>query len=101
VVTNLDSTFQIGVELDRSGALALENISTMHRQRRIVIHCQFSDGKKVESRWIGAPVVRGRMADGIIVFTPDCTVEEAVRIVAGLNNAAAQWSGKKVKSASP
>lgn len=76
-------SFQIMLQLDRRGTWLLEQYSTAHRGRRIVIFSQFG-----ESRWLAAPVMSKRIADGLLVFTPDATREESERIVLGLNNVA-------------
>jgi hypothetical protein len=49
----------------------------------------------VESRWLAAPIVRKRIGDGKLIFTPDATREECDTIVTGLNAVA-----KKVKEKS-
>ena len=43
------------------------------------MYCRFPD-----PRWLAAPVFTKRITDGVLVFTPDCTREEADRIVKGL-----------------
>ena len=37
-------------------------------------------------RWLAAPVISHRISDGVLVFTPDATREEAEEIALGLNN---------------
>jgi hypothetical protein len=39
-------------------------------------------------RWLAAPRITGRIADGRLEFTPDATRDEAERIVHGLNRVA-------------
>jgi hypothetical protein len=39
-------------------------------------------------RWVAAPTMTERIADGRLVFAPDATREEAERIVHGLNRVA-------------
>ena len=41
-----------------------------------------------ELRWLAAPILQQRIRDGLLVFTPDATREEAERIVRGLKNVA-------------
>ena len=41
-----------------------------------------------EGRWLAAPRINKRIADGVLVFTPDATREEAEQIALGLNNLA-------------
>lgn len=76
-------SYQIMIQLDRRGTWLLEQYSTAHRGRRVAILSEFT-----EARWLAAPVMNKRIADGVLVFTPDATREEAERIVLGLNNVA-------------
>ncbi len=41
-----------------------------------------------QMRWIAAPVIKERLGDGVLVFTPDTTRQEAERIVSGLTRVA-------------
>jgi len=77
--------FAIRAQFNRHGALLLENVTTVNRGRRVAIHSQFT-----ESRWLAAPLIRQRITDGTMVFTPDATEEEARRIVRGLTNLIAE-----------
>ena len=47
-----------------------------------------------EARWLAAPRISQRIKDGVLVFTPDATREEAERIVRGLNNVAIKLGNK-------
>jgi hypothetical protein len=76
-------SFQIMVQFDRRGTWLLEQYTTAHRGRRIGIFSQFGD-----ARWLAAPMMNKRISDGVLVFTPDASREEADRIVLGLNNVA-------------
>src|SRR5687767_10143118 len=75
--------FQIMLQFDRRGTWLLEQYSTAHKGRRVGILAQFG-----ELRWIAAPILQQRISDGLLVFTPDATREEAERIVRGLKNVA-------------
>jgi hypothetical protein len=75
--------FAIQINFDRRGTWLLENVTTASRGRRLVIQSQFGD-----ARWLAAPLISRRIADGVLVFTPDATREESERIVRGLNNIA-------------
>ena len=74
--------FVIRVKLDRQGSWILERATVMQRGRHLAIHSEFG-----EHRWLAAPLVTGKNSTGEMVFTPDCTREEADRFVRGLNNA--------------
>lgn len=77
--------FSIRVTFNRHGALILENVSTTNKGRRAAIQSSFK-----ETRWLAAPVLSNRISNGVLVFAPDATREEAERIVRGLNNVAAK-----------
>lgn len=87
--------FAIQVKFDFHGTLALENVSTTHRNKSVAIFCLFTEG-----RWLGAPRLNERILDGTLIFTPDATREEADRIVRGLNNMAIR-AGNKSKTDVP
>lgn len=82
VVTNL-GTYGLRVEFDRSGAIALESVTTAQRSRHIAIYSDFG-----ESRWLAAPLITQPVTNGVFEFTPDATLEETQRIARGLNNLA-------------
>jgi preprotein translocase subunit SecD len=72
--------YVIALQFDRNGAWTLDQYSTANKGRRIAIWAEFG-----ETRWIAAPRITQRMADGKIIFTPDVTREEAEKIVDGVN----------------
>ena len=47
-----------------------------------------------EMRWLAAPMITRQIQDGIFVFTPDASREEAERIVRGVNNVVAKLNKK-------
>jgi hypothetical protein len=73
--------FQIMVQLNQQGTWLLEQYSLAAREKHAAIFSNFG-----QSRWLGAPKLSRKISDGVIVFTPDATREEAERIVRGLNN---------------
>ncbi len=73
--------FHIMVQLNRQGAWLLEQYSLASREKRAAVFSNFG-----EARWLAAPKLTRKISDGVLVFTPDCTREEADRIVRGLNN---------------
>lgn len=89
-VIDFMGTYAIRVKFDSSGTLLLDNITTSNKGRHLAIFCHFTD-----ARWIGAPLITRRISDGVLVFTPDATREEAERIVRGLNNVAKAVQPKK------
>lgn len=81
--------FALQIKFDNFGAGLLEQYSARNPGKHMAIFCQF--GKKlVESRWLAAPQIGRRITNGMLVFTPDCTREEAEQIALGLNNVLAK-----------
>ena len=75
----------IKIEFNSTGTVLLEQYSATNPGRHFAIFCQFGPEQK-EQRWLAAPLINQRITDGKLVFTPDCTREEADEIVLGLNN---------------
>ena len=75
--------YSIALQFNSEGAILLEQYTSAYNGRRMAIAADFG-----EFRWIAAPVIRKRLADGQLVFTPDLTREEAERFVRGLNRVA-------------
>ncbi len=75
--------FSICVRFDKEGGWLLEQYTTAHKGKHIAIASEFG-----QLRWLAAPVITQRIADGLLVFTPDATRAESERIVSGLNRVA-------------
>lgn len=75
--------FAIRVEFTDRGALRLQMATANHPGKQVAVWSRWTDG-----RWLAAPVIRKAIENGIFQFTPDCSREEADRIVLGLNNVA-------------
>lgn len=73
--------FAIKLTFNERGTFYLDNLTTQHKGRRLAVFCHWT-----EDRWLAAPIIKKRIPDGVLVFTPDANREEAERIVAGLNN---------------
>jgi hypothetical protein len=83
--------FALRIHFDRRGALILQQYSLGNPGKHMAIFSQFAspaDPKLHLSRWLGAPRITKNISDGVLVFTPDATREEADQIVRGLNNVA-------------
>src|SRR5262245_42362394 len=81
--------FAIHLQLTQRGSRLLEQYSSVNPGKHLAIFSQFVDPPKEtlnEGRWLAAPRINHRIMDGVLVFTPDATREEAERIVFGLNN---------------
>jgi len=77
--------FALRIQFDQRGTSLLEQCSGGNRGRKIVVFSQFGAEMK-DFRWLAAPVISRRIADGVLVFTPDANREEAEEIAIGLNN---------------
>ncbi len=75
--------FSLRIQYDRRGSGLLENATHRMRNQHIAIHSNFPEG-----RWLAAPVIDTPISNGLLVFTPDATREEAERIADGLNRLA-------------
>lgn len=75
--------FALQIKLGSRGQWLLDHHSSLHLGRRLAIFATFGpDGK--QARWLAAPILSRRISDGVLLFTPDATREEAELIVAGL-----------------
>lgn len=88
VVEQHDS-YDLRIKFDQQGTWLLEQYTTTNPGRHMAISCRFGVEHK-EVRWLGAPLIRKRISDGVLTFTPDATLEETEEIVRELNNAAKQ-----------
>jgi preprotein translocase subunit SecD len=93
--------FALRVDFDREGSWLLEQLTSANKSRRIAIFSQFfnlGEDKLNSGRWLAAPKIQNHITDGVLVFTPDASQEEAEQIAAGLNNVAKKTrAGKDVK----
>lgn len=92
-IIDANGGFAISIRFDRRGQWLLEQYTAVNRGKRIAIECAFGP-KLEEKRWIAAPVIQRRIADGVLTFTPDASREEAKEIVLGLNNVAKRVQDK-------
>lgn len=85
--------FAIEIKFKRQGVLILDQISGANKGRRIAVFgaLGIKDGKPEQARWLAAPKITRPIADGVLVFTPDATREEADQFVLGLRNAAKKY----------
>jgi len=89
--------FALRVQFDRRATLLLEQYSSDRVGKRFAIFSQFAappDQKLNKGRWLAAPRINHRIADGVLVFTPDATREETDQIALGLNNLAKELKKK-------
>jgi preprotein translocase subunit SecD len=79
--------FAIQIQFDENGTWILEQYSAANPGKHFAIFGQWGE-QLADVRWLAAPLITRRIADGILSFTPDATREEADRLVLGLNNVA-------------
>jgi hypothetical protein len=88
--------FAIQLKLDNSGTWMLEQFTAANPGRHMVIFSQWGE-KAADSRWLAAPIIPHRIANGVLAFTPDCSAEEAKKIVTGLNHMGKKTAKGKMK----
>jgi hypothetical protein len=77
----------IQVEFNQTGTWVLEQFTSANAGRHFAIFSQWTENTK-DSRWLAAPIISHRIANGVYSFTPDASREEAEKIVSGLNHMA-------------
>ncbi len=97
LISTTDGGFMIAIQMNTHGQLMLQLETTANRGKRIAVSATWT-----EARWLAAPQITRTIEDGIYMFTPDCSREEADRIIRGLNNVAIEVKnqvkpGKKKK----
>jgi len=88
--------YALEIQFDESSALVLEQYTAANPGKHYAVFGQWGE-KVADGRWLAAPLITHRIADGILSFTPDMSREEADRLVLGLNNAAKTVQKGKLK----
>lgn len=84
--------YAISLQFNNEGKLLLEQYTAANPGKKIAVFCQF--GKDLaQHRWVAAPAISRRISNGLFVFTPDASREEADEIVLGLNNVSKKLRG--------
>lgn len=97
-VVDMVGGFSLRLEFDRRGGWLLEQYTLVNKGKHFAIFSQFTplgEDKLNKGRWLAAPKILQRVSDGVFIFTPQATREEAEAIARGLNNVA-----KKLKTGS-
>jgi len=81
------------VQIRRNGTWLLEQYSAANPGAHFVIFGQWGK-KNGDGRWLADPFIGRRISNGTLVFTPDCSREEADRLVLGLNEIAKKTTKK-------
>ena len=84
---NTPGGFALKVRFDETGSWTLEQFSSANPGRHFVIFGQW-DKNPGDGRWLAAPLITRRISDGTLVFTPDCSREEARKLMISVNLAA-------------
>lgn len=74
-------SFQVQVKFNSLGARILESYTAAAAGRHLLIMTELNK----EGRWIAAPLIRRRLGNGILIFTPDASREDMDLLVRGLN----------------
>ena len=81
--------FAIEIQFDENGTWLLEQYSAANPGGHFAIFGQWGD-KLANGRWLAAPLITHRIANGVLAFTPDASRAEADQLVLGLNNVTAK-----------
>jgi hypothetical protein len=77
----------IELKFDPMGTVVLEQCSATNPGGHFAVYGAWGKNLK-NKRWLMAPLITGRINDGILSFTPDMSRDEATNFVQGLNNVA-------------
>ena len=80
--------FAINVHFDETGTWIFEQYTAANTGRHLALFGQWGE-KLANGRWLAAPLITHRIADGSLSFTPDMSREEAEQFIIGLSNSAA------------
>jgi hypothetical protein len=86
-IINSPGGFGIMIHFDETGTWILEQDTAANTGRHLVIFGQWGD-KLANGRWLAAPLITHRIADGTLAFTPDMSRAEADQFMVGLSNTA-------------
>ena len=89
--------FALQLQFDRRGTWLLEQYTSGNGGKHLAVFSQFitpPEDKLNKGRWLAAPRINRRISNGLLVFTPDATREEADQIALGLNNVARKLKKK-------
>ena len=100
-VIDVTGGFALQIQFDRQGSWLLEQYTSANRTKHIVVVSQFvepGEDKLNKGRSLAAPQINNHITDGLFIFSPDASREEAERIALGLNHVAERLqTGKEVK----
>lgn len=79
--------FAVEIQFNQTGMWMLEQYTSANPGKHLAIFGQWSD-LVGDGRWLAAPVISHRIANGLLSFTPDASRAEAEQFVGGLNHVA-------------
>jgi hypothetical protein len=85
--------FALRIECERQGTWLLEEYSAANRGKRFAVFSRFitmPERKLNAGRWLAAPLITRHISDGVFIFTPDATRQEAESIAHGLSSIGSQ-----------
>jgi preprotein translocase subunit SecD len=85
--------FAVEIKYDETGSWILEQYSSANSGKHFAVFGQWNE-KTSDGRWLAAPLITGRIANGMLSFTPDASRDEADQLVRGLNNVAKKAAQK-------
>lgn len=80
--------FSLRIQYNDRGTRLLEHYTAGNPKKHLVIFSEF--GVPGQARWLAAPLITRKISDGLLIFTPDATRDEAEQIAIGLNNVAGE-----------
>jgi preprotein translocase subunit SecD len=91
--------FALRIQFNKQGSWLLEQYSAGNLGKHFAVFSQFvtpPEEKLNKGRWVAAPRINKRLQDGVLIFTPDATRQEADQLVLGLNNVVKELKKKSV-----
>ena len=86
-IINAPGGFALQIQFNENAAWILEQYSAANPGKHFAIFGQWGEKLK-DGRWLSAPLITRRIADGVLTFTPDASRDEMDNLVLGLNNVA-------------
>lgn len=90
VLRQADGGHTLAIRFDDQGSFRLQQYTTAHKGYLLVVGSQFP-----EHRWLAAIKIREPIENGVLMFVPDATAEEAQGIADGLNALAKKLGNAK------
>lgn len=90
--------YAITVNFTTHGRMVMEMASVSRLGLRLAVKATWTIGPgQTATRWLAAPVMNQGLSSGAFSFSPDCTREEALQIVRGINNVAVKLKNQDRK----